>query len=361
MKKILLVNKEESGSKYHRITIPFTLLKQKFPEEYEITFYYEKYLTEEVSKLYDVIVIHWTHLVKCSHLSFWRDKYGFRLIQDVDDYWELPEGHPVKQNMDKSKYQLIDQLILADGVICSTKELEEKILKYNPITFIRKNFLPINNPLFSQFKIHVRDFFKNKKLNVGICGSISHLPDWIELNKELIEIKNDPFLQKHINLVVSGVSTKNEFSKKIWERITNLFTYGIKNKKKLEVIKPKVFASNLPNNYMQNYLPIDILLCPLVNNEYNNCKSNLKILESGLNGSISISNNRMYDSKIDNNFFINSEKNLKSTLIKLIKMWKYSSKNFKELAENMQTNIIKYNCNLENEEINKLNDFLQKI
>ena len=42
-------------------------------------------------------------------------------------------------------------------------------------------------------------------------------------------------------------------------------------------------------------------------------------------------------------------------------MWKYGSKNFKELAENMQTNIIEYNCNLENEEINKLNDFLQKI
>jgi len=361
MKKILLVNKEESGSKYHRITIPFTLLKQKFPEEYEITFYYEKYLTEELVKNYNIVVFHWTQLTRCEHLSLWRDKYGFKIIQDVDDYWELPLDHPVKANMDKSKGQLINQLILSDGIICSTIELSEKVKYFNDNILLRQNFLPMNNPNFPQFQVNIRDFYKSKKINVGICGSISHLPDWLEITKELKELKNDKFIQDNVNFVVSGISNKNESSKAIWRRVSNLFIYGVKNKKKrFDTINPIIVESNPPTDYMKNYLPIDILLCPLVDNEYNNCKSNLKILESGLNGSLAIGNNDMYLNKINQNFFINSS-NLKNTIMELVKMWKYNPINFTEMCQNIQTNLLNYNYNLENEEINKLNEFLKEM
>jgi hypothetical protein len=369
-KKILALNKELSGSKYHRTYLPLCILADKYPEEYEIHFFNEKHIAENIAKNYDIIYIHWTQLTKCELLSIWRDKYGFKIIQDVDDYWLLPQNHPTKIVMDKMIPQLENQLILADTVICSTEQLEEKVKFYNKETIVRKNFLPVGiiqssinqdfKSEFNQFQINPRDFYRSSKLNVGICGSVSHLPDWLNLSNDLRRLKNDRFIQDNVNFIVSGYADTNEPTKKTWERIFNLFTYAKKERNKDIIIKPKTLRFTNPSNYMSNYTPIDILLCPLEKGEFNECKSNLKILESGINGSIPICNNLMYQNKINSDCFVEST-NLYQTVYDLVRLWKKDLYKFNSLQKNIQHNILSYNSNLENKEINKLHKLFQNL
>jgi glycosyltransferase involved in cell wall biosynthesis len=45
------------------------------------------------------------------------------------------------------------------------------------------------------------------------------------------------------------------------------------------------------NNYYQHYKEIDILLVPLVDNDFNNCKSQLKVIESAFSNTAVIASN----------------------------------------------------------------------
>lgn len=359
--KIVALNKH-SGSKYHRLLTPLTLLSQLFPEKYEIRLYEEKHFIEEVAKDADILYTHWTNLTRCEILSIWRQKYGFKIIQDIDDYWELPQGHPSKDVVSKMIPQLLNQIILADVVLCSTPELKTKLLYYNPEVVVRANFLPLNTDLedFKQFQIVNRDFFRNTKLNIGICGSVSHLPDWLSVLESVKRLKNDTFIQDNVNFVVSGYSDNNDITKKTWDRICNIFTYARQDKKQILRIDPLRIGFNHCFDYMRNYEPIDVLLCPLEINDFNSCKSNLKILESGLNGSIAVTNNSMYSNKINPNCYIESQdwyKDIKA----LVYLWKRNPQAFLEKARQIQFETLNENKKLYDDNIKTLDDVITAV
>lgn len=372
-RKIKIVGlSKESGSKYHRVELPLSLLNHRFPEKYNIKLYNEKFFTEEVVKDADIIYCHWTHLTRCAMLSLWRDKYGFKIVQDIDDYWELPEGHPSKEVVYKMIPQLKDQLILADVVISSTEFLESKVKYFNTNTVVRKNFLPSDTQLesedlqeYNQFRTHNRDFFRNTKLNIGICGSVSHLPDWLSIQKEIKKLKEDKFIRDNVNFVVSGYSDNNEITKKVWDKVVNLFTYSITKSGQAEIIKPKIIKYSSPHNYLKlNYEPIDIMICPLDINDFNQAKSNLKILECGKQGIIPICNNKMYWDKFEqsnkNQYFVENS-SIYNDVKKLVELWKRKSDLFKQKANEIQFNILNHNENLNYAEINKMDKLFSQF
>lgn len=351
-----------SGSKYHRVDMPLSLLVHTFPDKYELLTYDERHFTEESVKDADIVYSHWTYLTRCEMMSIWKDKYGFKIIQDADDYWVLPDGHPSQEVIKKMVPQLLNQFILADMILCSTEQLKEKLLYYNPNVVIRENFLPANSPIaeFSQFQIENRDFYKDERLNIGICGSVSHLPDWLGILKSIKSLSSDKYIQKYVRFVVSGYSDNNEITKKTWNRIVNVFTYSIPAGKQFITIRPKVVRFSLPTNYMQNYKDIDILLCPLEINDFNKCKSNLKILEAGLLGIIPIGTNNMYEDKISSDCYIESS-NLAYTLKNLVKLWKENPNGFNKKAKELQHNILNHNFNFYHDNINKLDEIFTAL
>ena len=258
-----------SGSKYHRVLLPLDLLPK---DKYEVTYLNEKFFLEHVVKDYDYIYIHWIQMTNPVYLSLWKEKYGFKIIQDIDDYWVLPFNHYMYSKIDAAKKQLFDQLILADVVLCSTPYLLDKCLKFNDNCHLRENYIPIGYQQFQPEYIPVQ----NRKPTIGICGSLSHYDDWMSIRNQLKRIQG---LEKYFDFVVAGYADETKVSKEKWNKIVNLFS------------NPKVFRHLPVNQYINFYKHIDILLAPLEINEFNKAKSNLKILESSVKSTITISNN----------------------------------------------------------------------
>ena len=258
-----------SGSKYHRVLLPLDLLPK---DKYEVTYLNEKFFLEHIVKDYDYIYIHWIQQTNPVFLSIWKEKYGFKIIQDIDDYWVLPFNHYMYSKIDAAKKQLFDQLILADVVLCSTPYLLDKCLKFNDNCHLRENYIPIGYQQFQPEYIPVQ----NRKPTIGICGSLSHYDDWMSIRNQLKRIQG---LEKYFDFVVAGYADETKVSKEKWNKIVNLFS------------NPKVFRHLPVNQYINFYKHIDILLAPLEINEFNKAKSNLKILESSVKSTITISNN----------------------------------------------------------------------
>ena len=265
-----------SGSKYHRVTISLDLLPKN---KYEVTYLNEKFFLEHIVKDYDYIYIHWIQQTNPVYLSIWKEKYGFKIIQDIDDYWQLPIAHHLKEKLEKSKPQLFNQLILADLVLCSTPFLLEKCLQYNVNCKLRKNYIPIG---YHQFQPELKLVKNGEKIKVGICGSISHLNDWLSIKNPLKRILNDKFIADNYEFVIAGYADDNQSSKEMWDKVVNLFTS--------KLIKPVVIKHLPVNDYINLYNHLDVLLAPLEDNEFNKGKSALKLLESSVKSTIVISN-----------------------------------------------------------------------
>ena len=265
-----------NGSKYHRVTIPLDLLPK---DKYEVTYLNERFFLEHIVKDYDYLYIHWIQQTNPVYLSIWKEKYGFKIIQDIDDYWQLPIGHHLKEKLEKSKPQLFNQLILADLVLCSTPFLLEKCLKYNDNCHLRENYIPIG---YYQFQPELKLVKNEEKIKVGICGSISHLNDWLSIRNQLKRILNDKFIADNYEFVIAGYADDNQSSKEMWDKIVNLFTS--------KLIKPTIIKHLPVNEYINLYNHLDVLLAPLEHNEFNYSKSALKLLESSVKSTIVISN-----------------------------------------------------------------------
>ena len=271
---LALIN--SGGSKYFRVTIPLDLLPK---DKYEVTYLNEKFFLEHVVKNYDYIYIHWIQQTNCVYLSIWKEKYGFKIIQDIDDYWQLPIGHHLKERLEKSKPQLFNQLILADLVLCSTPFLVEKCLQYNVNCKLRENYIPIG---YHQFQPELKLVKNEHKIKVGICGSISHLNDWLSIRNQLKRILNDKFIADNYEFVITGYADDNQSSREMWNKVVQLFTS--------KLIKPTIIKHLPVNEYINLYKHLDVLLAPLEDNEFNKGKSALKLLESAVKSTIVISN-----------------------------------------------------------------------
>lgn len=257
------------GSKYFRVVLPLDLLPK---EKYEVTYLNEKFFLEHIVKDYDYLYIHWIQQTNPVYLSIWKEKYGFKIIQDIDDYWVLPFNHYMYSKIDAAKKQLFDQLILADVVLCSTPYLLDKCLEFNDNCHLRENYIPIGYQQFQPEYIPVQ----NRKPTIGICGSLSHYDDWMSIRNQLKRIQS---LKNEFDFVIAGYADENSTSREKWNKIANLFP------------NPKMFRHLPVNQYINFYKHIDILLAPLEINEFNKAKSNLKILESSVKSTITISNN----------------------------------------------------------------------
>jgi len=294
MKKIkILTLVNNGGSKYHRCIVP---LEQLDKEKYEIKYLNEDFVIESVVKDIDYIYIHWTQRTKCQYLSLWKQKYGFKIIQDIDDYWVLPPNHYKKDSIEAIRKQLFDQLILADIVLCSTEFIYDKCLEFNDNCHIRKNYIPIGWQQFQPEYIPV----VNRKINVGFCGSISHFDDWMSIKNQLKRFKGDKFINDNYQFVLAGYSQNKYFD---------------------EVVKilpsPIVLNQLSSNEYIKLYRNIDVLLAPLEDNLFNRGKSNLKLLESSVKSTVTISNSLYKEKGIEDYFIVDKENSYFDWLKKL--------------------------------------------
>lgn len=278
--KILALIRKGSGSKYHRVFVPLELLPK---DKYTVHYAELDYLPEELVSKYDVIYIHWLQKTKCEYLSIWKEMYGFKIILDIDDYWIVPSTHYLREKMKGNIPQLENQMIVADVILCATEFLVEKCKVYNKNVVLRKNYIPIDR---LQFKKETKMIGPSDKIRVGICGSISHEYDWLSIKGQLEKIKNDKEIQDNVQFIICGYADVNPSSKKKWDKFVDMFTY----KRDGQIIKPLIIKSLDPTTYIVHYKFIDVVLAPLLVNDFNRAKSELKLFEAACKSGIVISN-----------------------------------------------------------------------
>lgn len=295
MKILCIAN---SPSSFHRLKLPMSKLKANFATK----------LTEELFKSYDSVWFHYKCTIHPTTLSQWRLKYGTQIVMDIDDTWNIPLNHPSYEVLKETVKWSKQFATVADWVVCSTPEVESMVKPYNENTLVVPNRIPYGEGQYYVIKESKEDFL-NRKIRIGFCGSISHLEDWESISGKLKRVLSDGEVKAKCEFVVCGFPKNIKISESMIEKgtayaqqkgmdVNKVLDYmekqhvkrneGLWNKVRFALGKPILIENRPVENYIDLYREIDILLCPLVDNHLNICKSNLKVYEAACTDTLCI-------------------------------------------------------------------------
>lgn len=402
--KVLVVPSDRTGVSKVRSIDPHTNLEENFPDEFRVDIEYNPKLDDdEWLKQYDIIHFH-RQLGNYEEFEARIERIrnlGIPTIMDIDDYWTPDKNHPIypliKRN-EVDKY-IVNNLKLVDYVTTTTSIYAEEISKLN------KNVHVFPNAIDPEEKQFIPNPEKSDRVRIGWLGGSSHKHD-LELLRGLpAKLRNDGLLDK-IQFVVCGFdlrgtvteidqNTGKEKKRKIqpkesvWYEYEKIFTddYSIVSKEykdHLLTFSKDEYNGNLEDepyrrvwtkpitSYARNYNLFDISLAPLVENKFNEMKSQLKVAEAGFHkkaivaqdfGPYTIDLKNAYEkgggiNDEGNAFLVDSKRNHKDWY-KYIKMLVKNPELITELGERLHEKISKeYDLNKISEE---RRDFYKKI
>ena len=266
MNILLNVDQEIGGVDYHRMLIPHYNLDYKIFQHVKIDTSDSDSLTRELKQReIDIIVFsrqlsfedNTESMIKAIH------KAGTKIVLDIDDYWVLDINHQLYELYKKQKTheKVIKAIKGADLVTCTNDRLYEHISKLNKNCEILPNAIDKSQPQFKPKKL------VSNKFRLGWSGGSNHVPDIellegcckkiantnLDVQLVLCGFKEDP-IYKYFRFVFSGRYYKTSHIKTV--------------------------SSTDVYNYATGYNHFDYSIIPLRANEFNRCKSFLKVLES---------------------------------------------------------------------------------
>lgn len=332
MKVLAVYHNHPTGSSYYRIQMPYEHLCQ----HYDVDFYHTNTIKDfdaEKLKEFDYVIFsreieHFGHLPNIKHITDQIRACGAKVILDVDDYWHLSANHILLKD-----YKIFNQTELikesvryADVVHTTTGYLAEKIYPLN------KNVVVLPNAVYSELyeQFTPQEIFK-ERYTIGWIGGACHYEDIFLLKDSLNLLHHDKNLEGKFRLVLGGY---NEIHAE-YKKFESIFTA---NKNHKEGSYGRIKATDV-YNYAYGYNYLDCVLIPLNNNTFNNCKSELKLIEAGFMGKAAIVSNVTPYSDIikdgENCLAVNKNKDFYKHIKKLINEPHYG----KYLAGNLERDI----------------------
>lgn len=322
--KVLVVPSDTIGGVgFYRSTQPHVQLQSQFNDDFDVTIN-ENFDWRNLEELKKYNIVNF-------HKGIYQDMEGFRnalafckendikTIMDIDDNWDLHSRHPLYASQKHYKMDVMtrENLALVDYVTTTTPIFANKISKFNPNVVVFPNSI---NPEDSRFIVNKEN---SNKLRIGLIMGSSHEYDMKLLdgvvNKLPKEVKDKICFvlcgfdlrgtMRTINHETGEVTTRNMLPKEtVWYRYETCITdnYRICSpdyQKFLNMFIPEAQYPNVHNegykrcwtkdinNYYQHYKEIDILLVPLESNDFNACKSQLKVIEAAFSNTAIIASN----------------------------------------------------------------------
>lgn len=262
---------------------------------------------------------------------------GVSLVVDIDDYWDPPMTHPLYEIVRRDKInQKIKETVQAAEFVTTTTDIFASYIKN-----INKNVYIIPNAVDTELKMWKSEDTKlTDKVRIAWIGGSSHLHDLENLRPSFKALFEDKEIEGKFQLILCGFDTRGSMTmikpdgtkevrkilphESIWVKFEEIFTdnYKLVNKdedylKWLKKIKnedydglyqkPYVRRWTLPlQKYAIHYDYCDICLAPLQEKEdfklsdgkmvkrthiFNEVKSELKIIESGMKNKALIAQN----------------------------------------------------------------------
>jgi hypothetical protein len=228
---------------------------------------------EELEKGYDILFINrYISGMEVDEVVRLREKYGFKLVVDVDDYWNLDPWHIL---YGKYPYQkVIDHIKIADIATCSNNDLAVEIDKINPNWIVIPNALPYGEDQFTDVKT------ESDKVRFVYAGSITHEKDIAILKNPMKRVATDVITKNNSRFILCGYSQDKKLEQ-VWGRMINDYLCGFKVDGYIREALPV-------DQYMNFYNEADACLIPLVDSKFNSMKSNLKVLEAATKNAVVI-------------------------------------------------------------------------
>jgi len=262
--KVLSYVKGMDGCTYHRIHLP----NQSIDADVRTI----TQLSEEDLAWCDILHYSRHTMVAVDFLNKFRDKYGFKIVVDTDDWWEVGKDHPKYEWWKRSNIslQVRQHLMNADAVTCTHGYLAELVPNKN--VYILPNLISYGK---GQFKYKAQK--KSERVRLLYASTIMNYA-----NTELIAGAMRRLSHLNIEIVIAGYQENPLFD----ILVKNLTADG------------KIPHSFLPwadsHSYMSNYVG-DIGILPSKPSQFNKCKSNLKLLEfAALKMPVVVSNTEPY-------------------------------------------------------------------
>ena len=305
--RILLVCHNITGVEYHRLITPHCNMGDVTSiatiDHLPDSFFYD----------YDLIISSSVISKLGNQELLWKQlkRIGIPVVIDRDDTWVLPHSHPMYKEwqIKKRAQDIIYNLKQADLVTTTTNHLANMIKVYNKKVAILPNTIDFTQPQF----IPNEDIsiMKSDLVHIGWSGSVTHLQDLQLIESDLMSLNKSN--QKDYKLMLAGFYD-GDFMWHNYEKIfTSNFIIGDNNYGRIN--------SADVNSYAQAYNLMDIGLIPLRDNEFNKCKSDLKLSEMGSFGlAVIVSELEPYKelSKHGKNCLISNKKEWYKTIRKLI-------------------------------------------
>jgi len=255
LSKILPIYKMTSGCDYHRILLPLGYMGYDFSLVQDMT-------TEKLQSFKIITFNRTPGGVNPQALRVLKSK-GAKIILDLDDYWYLYAGHYLNKHWVENKVPetIIQMIKIADVVTCTTERLASKIRFLNSNVVVIPNALPFIN--------HGDQFTSTKTASsttrFGFVGGTSHKGDLMSIA---------PVFQyfNQLNFSYCGFSPRSKEA----IGIQTLCSNSGKN------LNYKSVDMAPLDKYMYAYDNLDCCIAPLLPEEFNKYKSNLKVLEAGL-------------------------------------------------------------------------------
>lgn len=256
--KILGIIQKDSAVCYHRITMPLALMpdvdchitnhidESTFEQGFDAVLYSRVLSDGAMNKLYEM-----------------RDKYGFKLFVDVDDYWHLDHWHPLYVSYQKENFaeRQVNSILNADGVFVTHERLWREVKPLNPKCYIIDNAIP-------KIEQYLTERTESDRVRLFWQGSVTHQED-LKLIQYAIQNLLHSKEKDRVKMVLAGYHKLMDE----WHDMANTFTARGR-------LKHELINGMTPDTYYKAYSHADICLIPLVASRFNGFKSNLKVLEA---------------------------------------------------------------------------------
>lgn len=350
MKRILFLKpNNNNGCIYHRIEVPMHNLNKSAIDFDLCSADNLDNIDSNFLQGIDLIVFNRFHGIGDDKTQLERIKaLKIPYIFDIDDYWELPHNHLMSgQYKDYNVPNRIKEYIKHAACVTTTHEYFAHIIsKVNTNVEVLHNAIDPSQP---QWDIKEREINKDC-INFGWIGGIHHFDDISLLRDGLKKLFSSNIT--NAKLIMGGYNKEDI----IWNTMFDMFTnYGKYNSDVMDALD--VY------NYGYLYDHIDVSLIPLVDNKFNNCKSQLKIIEAGFKKKPIICSAVMpytYDINSNHGFYIDQNRNHFDWYDAIKKLTRHPEM-IKEMGENLYQLVSKkYDINIVNEKRTQIYKYYAK-
>jgi len=248
--KLLILTDGINGVVYHRLFTPHLRMQIDGQADVSVCQSPEEWLTLDYTQFDVIIFSRWLGAKHYDVLKKIADS-GTPYVVDIDDYWVLPKYNPAYWAYRKGiKQGVKDAINYADAVITTTPALAKEIRQINENVIIASNCLD-----YTHKQWEAEPMERNDKVKVGWVGGVTHEED--------LKLIADQIKGLDIEFYICGY-TPGE----IWNRIAK------------SMPDAKIVEGTSVFEYGEVYRHFDFVVAPLQDTKFNQCKSELKIVEA---------------------------------------------------------------------------------